>query len=161
LLYRKFKRFIITLCLLTSLSFGANASDAPGSLDLNELKGKVVIVDFWASWCVPCRRSFPWLNEMQAKYGDQGLVIIGVNEDASVDDFVGFLEEFPAQFKTIRDENGTLARKYDVVAMPSSYILDRDGNVAVRHLGFKVRLTDEYEAAIQSALAAPGLARND
>jgi len=128
---------------------------------LSNLKDKVVMVDFWASWCVPCRRSFPWLNEMQAKYADQGLVIIGINEDASADDSAEFLKEFPAQFNMVRDEDGALAREYDVVAMSSSYILDRDGNVVTRHLGFKVRLMDEYEAAIRSALGVPEVAQND
>jgi len=161
LLYRKSKHLIVTLCLSLLFFSVVNASDAPGGLDLSNLKGKVVMVDFWASWCVPCRRSFPWLNEMQAKYADQGLVIIGINEDASADDSVAFLKEFPAHFNMVRDEDGALAREYGVVAMPSSYILDRDGNVVTRHLGFKVRLMDEYEAAIRSALGAPEVAQND
>ena len=86
------------------------------------------------------------------KYRDQGLVIIGINEDAAEDDFVEFLKNFPAHFKTIRDTDGSLAREFDVVAMPSSYIFDRDGNVVARHLGFKVRLMDDYEAVIRNAL---------
>ena len=161
LLLRKPRLLIVTIGSLLFFSSGTSASDAAGSLDLGRWKGKVVIVDFWASWCVPCRRSFPWLNEMQAKYRDQGLVVIGVNEDASADDSVAFLKEVPAHFKTIRDEDGALAREFDVVAMPSSYILDRDGNVVTRHLGFKVRLMEEYEAVIREALSVPGLARND
>ena len=130
----------------------ANASDEPGMLDLGDSRGHVVLVDFWASWCVPCRRSIPWLNEMQAKYRDQGLIIIGVNEDTSESDVVEFLKEFPVHFKTIRDADGSLAREFDVVAMPSSYVLDRDGRVVARHLGFKVRLMDDYEAVIRNTL---------
>ena len=68
-----------------------------------------------------------------------------------------FLENFPAHFKNLRDTDGTLARKFDVVAMPSSYILDRDGNVIARHLGFKVRMMDDYEAVIRNALAGPDI----
>jgi cytochrome c biogenesis protein CcmG/thiol:disulfide interchange protein DsbE len=150
--YFQFKQLVVSICLVVLLSSGARASDESGILDLGDNKGKVVVVDFWASWCVPCRRSIPWLNKMQEKYRDQGLVIIGVNEDTSEADFDEFLKNYPAHFKTIRDAEGSLARKFDVVAMPSSYILDRDGNVVVRHLGFKVRSMDDYEAAIRNVL---------
>ncbi|MFT5500538.1 MAG: cytochrome c biogenesis protein CcmG/thiol:disulfide interchange protein DsbE [Woeseiaceae bacterium] len=150
--YFQFKQLVVSICLTVLLSSGARASDESVILDLGDNKGKVVVVDFWASWCVPCRRSIPWLNNMQEKYGDQGLVIIGVNEDTSEADFVEFLKNYPAHFKTVRDTEGSLARKFDVVAMPSSFILDRDGNVVARHLGFKVRMMDDYEAVIRDAL---------
>jgi cytochrome c biogenesis protein CcmG/thiol:disulfide interchange protein DsbE len=153
--YSQFKYPIISACLVLFLCSSANAADEPGSLDLSDSRGHVVVVDFWASWCVPCRRSIPWLNEMQEKYRDQGLVIIGVNEDTTEADFVQFLNDFPAHFRTIRDAEGTLAQKFGVVAMPSSYVIDRDGNVVARHLGFKVRLMDEYEAVIRDALSGP------
>jgi len=153
--YSQSKRLIISACLVILFSSSAGASDGPGILDLSDHEGKVVVVDFWASWCVPCRRSIPWLNEMQAKYRDQGLVIIGVNEDTSEADFVEFIKEIPPQFETIRDVEGALAQKFDVVAMPSSYVVDRDGRVVVRHLGFKVRLIEDYEAAIRNVLAGP------
>ena len=150
--YRQFKQLVVSACLAVVLSSGAHASDVSGILDLGDNRGHVVVVDFWASWCVPCRRSIPWLNNMQEKYRDQGLVIIGVNEDASEADLVEFLKDYPAHFKTVRDAEGSLARKFDVVAMPSSYILDRGGNVVARHFGFKVRSMDDYEAAIRNVL---------
>jgi len=155
--YAQSRHLVASACLLLLLSSGASASDDPELLDLSDHKGKIVVVDFWASWCVPCRRSIPWLNEMQAKYRDQGLVIIGVNEDASEADYIEFMKEFPPHFKTIRDAEGVLAQQFDVVAMPSNYILDRDGNVVVRHLGFKVRLMDDYEAFIRDALTGSGV----
>lgn len=150
--YSQSRHLIVSACLAMFLCSSASASDEPAILDLNDHEGQVVLVDFWVSWCVPCRRSIPWLNRMQEKYRDQGLVIIGVNEDAAEDDFVEFLKNFPAHFKIIRDTDGSLAREFDVVAMPSSYIFDRDGNVVARHLGFKVRLMDDYEAVIRNAL---------
>jgi len=120
--------------------------------DLAQYEGKVVIVDFWASWCVPCRRSFPWLNSMHEKYAENGLVIIGVNLDQVRADADSFLTEFPASFRIYFDESKELAREFDVVAMPSSYLLGRDGELRERHYGFKVKKQDEYEAAIIAAL---------
>jgi len=122
------------------------------NLDLSEYKGKVVVLDFWASWCVPCRRSFPWLNTMHDKYAKDGLVIIGINVDNESESAARFLQQFPAEFKISYDANGVLARKFDVQGMPSSFVIGRDGQMHARHLGFKVRRQDEYEAAIVAAL---------
>ena len=135
------------LCLLS-----ASLAIAAPSLDLERYAGKVVIVDFWASWCVPCRRSFPWLDEMQAKYADDGLVVIGVNEDADASEAAAFLAEFPVSFTLIDDEDGALAKEYDLVAMPSSYWLGRDGKILSHHLGFKVAKMAEYESDLRAAL---------
>lgn len=120
--------------------------------DLETYRGKVVVVDFWASWCVPCRRSFPWMNEMHSKYGDDGLVIIGVNMDADAADAQKFLGQYPAEFSVVYDPNGDLARQYDVIAMPSSYVFDRDGKQVAQHLGFKVKQQEEYEALLLETL---------
>jgi thiol-disulfide isomerase/thioredoxin len=123
---------------------------------LGEISGRVVWVDFWASWCVPCRRSFPWMNEMHRKYGRQGLQIIAVNLDMDRTAAEQFLRETPASFALRFDPDGELARVFDVKAMPSSYLLDPSGQVIERHLGFKLSDASEYEAAIRSALAARG-----
>jgi len=122
------------------------------AFDLTEFKGKVVVLDFWASWCVPCRRSFPWMNSMQERHGDDGLVIIGVNMDSDPAEATAFLQEFPADFQIINDPDGELAREHDVIAMPSSYVFDRSGVLLTRHLGFKVKRQDEYEAILVEAL---------
>ena len=127
-------------------------TDAATDFDLLEFRGKVVVLDFWASWCVPCRRSFPWMNSMQEKYGSDGLVIIGVNLDADDADAQAFLNETPAEFRIISDPDGTLARKHDVNAMPTSYVFDRSGNLVTRHLGFKVKRQEEYEALLVDTL---------
>jgi len=140
-------------CGLAMLAAAAPATPSAETLDLADYRGKIVIVDFWASWCVPCRRSFPWLNEMQAKYADQGLVVVGVNMDAEAGEADAFLKEFPADFRIVTDPGGTLAKQFDVIAMPSSYVLNGDGDIVARHLGFKVKKQDEYEAAIRNALA--------
>lgn len=122
------------------------------TLDLDSHMGKVVVVDFWASWCVPCRRSFPWLNQMNSKYGDDGLVIIGVNLDHERAEADAFLQEYPADFRIYFDDSKDLANEFEVIAMPSSYLIGRDGEVVQRHYGFKVKKQEEYEAAIVAAL---------
>ncbi len=142
----------ILILLAVSVVPIANMAIAADSLDLSKHRGKVVVVDFWASWCVPCRRSFPWMNEMQAKYGDDGLVIIGVNMDAEASEAEAFLRNYPADFTVIYDASGDLARRYDVIAMPSSYIFDQNGEQVARHLGFKVKKQTEYEALLVETL---------
>lgn len=96
---------------------------------------------------------------MQEKYGDVGLVIVAVNMDSDPADADLFLQSYPADFKIIYEPDGDLARKYDVVTMPSSYIHDRDGELVARHLGFKVKRQDEYESILIEALA-PAANRN-
>ena len=132
--------------------FAAAGQTTSGTLDLAQYEGKVVVIDFWASWCVPCRRSFPWLNDMHAKYADQGLVIIGVNVDASRDDATAFLSKYPADFQIHFDTTASLAKEYGVEAMPSSFVVGRDGQIKARHLGFKVKRQDEYEAILVDTL---------
>lgn len=130
------------------------ALSAPASSDslVSAREGKVVLVDFWASWCVPCRRSFPWMNAMLEKYADDGLVIVAVNLDkdrAAADEF---LAEIPAKFEIEFDPEASIAREYGVEAMPSSFVFGRDGELVAQHLGFKVKKQDEYEAVLVKAL---------
>lgn len=148
----RIRRDFVSIFFIFFLIGVADASDSQPIVDLGAHRGKVVVVDFWASWCVPCRRSFPWMDEMQDKYREQGLIIIAVNEDNSWDEAEEFLQAFPVRFEIVRDADGALAQEYDIVAMPSSYIFDRDGELVTRHLGFKTRLMDEYEAIIRDTL---------
>lgn len=128
------------------------AGGAPQSFDLADHQGKVVLLDFWASWCAPCRRSFPWMEEMHDKYSKDGLVIVAVNMDAEVNEAAAFLDEFSPPFAIAYDPSGTLARKFDVTAMPSSYLFDRDGKLVERHFGFKVKHQSDYEARLKEIL---------
>ena len=130
----------------------ATRAETGAGLDLAGYRGKVVIVDFWASWCVPCRRSFPWLNAMHEKYADDGLVIIGVNLDRERESAIEFLRDYPAQFQISYDPDATLAEEFGVLGMPSSYVIGRNGDTRSHHIGFKVKKQDEYEAAIVAAL---------
>ncbi len=141
------------LLLLSLFGFADNAAHAAGLADLGEVKGKLVWVDFWASWCEPCRRSFPWLNQMQARYAPQGLEVIGINLDSDKAAAQKFLREVPAHFTLKFDPEGKVATKFDVQAMPSSFLLDASGNVVASHLGFRLTDTAQYEAQIKKALS--------
>jgi thiol-disulfide isomerase/thioredoxin len=145
---------IFATAVVAALVFSGPAFSAEDALDLTQHQGKVVVLDFWASWCVPCRRSFPWWNTMQAKYADDGLVIIGVNLDNDSQDAATFLEEYSADFSIHYDIDKSLAKEYGVQAMPSTYILGRDGKVFATHFGFKVKQQEEYESVLVNALKA-------
>lgn len=126
-----------------------------GTVALQKLKGKVVYVDFWASWCGPCKQSFPWMNEMQAKYGPRGLQIVGVNLDVKTADAEKFLSEVPAQFTVAYDPKGDTAKRYAIKGMPSSVLVSADGKVIKVHAGFREDERKALEDAIVAALAQP------
>lgn len=144
-------KYVIAALLLAWAGVTAAAVEE-GELQLEQYRGKVVIVDFWASWCVPCRRSFPWMNAMQAKYEDQGLVVVAVNVDRDRSAADAFLAAVPADFRIHYDNDATVAAAFGVEAMPSSYVIGRNGEILARHLGFKVKKQDEYEAILVAAL---------
>jgi cytochrome c biogenesis protein CcmG, thiol:disulfide interchange protein DsbE len=95
------------------------------TIALEQLRGRVVYLDFWASWCGPCRRSFPWMNEIEQRYAGRGLTIVAVNVDAKREDAERFLHQYPATFAVVYDASGATPRAYDVKAMPSSYPMVR------------------------------------
>lgn len=122
------------------------------SFDLARLRGRVVVVDFWASWCKPCRQSIPWLNAMRTRYGADGLVVIGINVDAERVEADRFLREVPIEFEIVFDPQGELAKEFKVRGMPSSYVFDRTGKLVQTHLGFRDAKKDENEAALKALL---------
>jgi len=119
----------------------------------DSLKGKIVMVDFWASWCGPCKETFPEMNELQKKYGSQGLVIIAVNEDEEGSDMRDFLKQNPAAFTVVRDPEQKLVAAAGAQTMPSSFILDATGKVRFAHSGFHGAETrKQYEQEIETLL---------
>ena len=122
------------------------------NVSLNALKGQVVLVDFWASWCAPCRESFPFLNRMHRQYNAQGLHILGINVDEKCTDATRFLDKIPAQFSVLYDAAGETPKAYDLKVMPSSYLIGRDGKIRIVHKGFRTKDEAALEAAIASAL---------
>jgi len=122
-------------------------------VSLDKLRGKVVYVDFWASWCAPCRRSFPFMNEMQQKYGAKGLTIIGINVDKRRPDADKFLGLIPAQFAIVFDDTGATPAAYAAKAMPSSYLIDTRGNVTYIERGFLDESKGHIEERVKALLA--------
>jgi thiol-disulfide isomerase/thioredoxin len=125
------------------------------AVSLEKLRGKVVYVDFWASWCAPCKRSFPWMNDMQAKYGPRGLAIVAINVDRKRADADRFLEQAPARFSVVYDSAGVTPAAYGVRAMPSSYLIDASGRVVDVELGFREERKAELEQRIRALVGAP------
>ena len=121
-----------------------------GTVNLTDYKGKVVYVDFWASWCGPCRQSFPWMNEMQAKYGARGFVVLGVNVDAKRDEADKFLAQNPARFTLAFDAKGETPKSFAIKGMPTSVLVGADGLVINQHSGFR----DEERAALEASIVA-------
>ena len=126
-------------------------------LDLSLYKGKVVYLDFWASWCNPCRQSFPWMNELQNTYRGDGLVVIGINVDHDRQLAEGFLHKTPAEFDILYDPDGAIARRFEFKDMPTSVLIDRDGRVRYVHAGFFPKKRSEYLAHVQALLGNKAL----
>ncbi|WP_022939823.1 TlpA disulfide reductase family protein [Psychromonas hadalis] len=130
------KHLLLTVVLILNLfssSVYANAGWL-NEFDLNQYKNKVVYLDFWASWCGPCRKLFPWLNKMQEKYKDDGLVVIGINLDRDKKMADRFLTKLPANFLLYSDPTGELGEKYKLQGMPSSFIFDGTGQLSITHV---------------------------
>jgi cytochrome c biogenesis protein CcmG/thiol:disulfide interchange protein DsbE len=130
------------------VSLGANAA-VP---ELAEYRGHVVWLDFWASWCGPCRQSFPWMQSMQQRYASQGLIVVAVNLDHQQRDADHFLAGFAHDFTVRFDSAAALASSMNVKTMPTSFLLDSSGNIVASHVGFKQRDEKRYEQEMEQLL---------
>lgn len=119
-----------------------------GDKTLEDYRGQYLYVDFWASWCGPCRQSFPWMNEMQDKYDTHGLKIIAINLDEIRDDANRFLDDVHADVDIAFDASGATAQAYSVKGMPSSYLINPAGEIVFSHIGFRARDEAQLEAKI-------------
>jgi thiol-disulfide isomerase/thioredoxin len=124
-----------------------------GKVSLHDFRGKVVLVDFWASWCIPCRQSFPWMSSMKERYAAQGLVIVAINLDKKREAADAFLGEFPVQFPVLFDPMGLSAEAFNVEGMPSSFIVSRTGEILYSHIGFEQAKAQKVEDQIKEALS--------
>ncbi len=164
-LYSRFKKLIYILLLCIGIPGVVVASIQKGnvfpSLDgfnlegtlPEDMKGKIVLVDFWASWCVPCRDSFPVLDEIYQKYRDQGVEIIAVSVDKNEKAYHKFLKRYAPTFPIVRDVEQKLVAEVKIAAMPTSFLLDKEGVVRFVHEGFYRNKTGgEYVEEIESLI---------
>jgi thiol-disulfide isomerase/thioredoxin len=161
-------RKLLAAVVLAVLVSAPSAASGPADLDLRSvdgkafslasLKGRVVVLDFWASWCVPCRASVPFFDRLQATYGSAGLSVVGLTLEADDDAVAAFLEDVPPAFAIVRDPSGRAGEQFEVLAMPTTFLLDREGRVVARFEGSDHRVHDAIEAAAKTLLAGGALA---
>lgn len=156
--------FRISLAVLALYGFlgSGNAIAAPApdfklqgqqkQVKLSDYRGQIVYIDFWASWCQPCRKSFTWMNKMQSLYGKDGFKVIAINLDEDRKKADIFLKQIPANFDVAYDPRGNTAESYNVKAMPSSYLVDKQGNVIHANLGFRGNDEEKLEAKIRELI---------
>jgi len=124
-------------------------------LQRSQLAGKVTYVDFWASWCIPCRASFPWLDGMVRKYQDRGFRVIGVNKDQEAGEIERFVKRYPVSFPLTTDPLDSLAKSLRVTVMPTAYLIDRRGMIHAVHRGFRTQDMEKLEQEIVALLEQP------
>lgn len=133
-------------CSLASLDGGQR-------YDLRQFRGKVLYVDFWASWCTPCIQSFPFLNQLDGELRDKGLQVVAINLDERRADAQGFLDERPARFNVAVDDSKACPQAFGVKAMPSSYLVDRKGVIRHVHWGFRPHEAEQVRGLVEQLLA--------
>ncbi len=163
------QRMIILLCSVLAVGHSQNlsaaengdaipdcaltaASDAT-TYTFKQFEGKVLYVDFWASWCGPCAKSFPFMNHLDQTFKQRGLQVIGVNLDEKQGDAQDFLAKNPAGFAIATDNHEQCASDFGLQAMPSSYLVDRKGHIRHIHLGFKPGEAEQLEMLVEQLLA--------
>jgi peroxiredoxin len=120
------------------------------TMKLDDYRGKVVYLDFWASWCPPCRSAFPQVDRIYAKYRERGLEVVAVNQDQELAEALRFVEKQPISFTLVTDRDHGIAERYGVKTMPSAYLIDRKGVVRHVHRGFK----QDSAAALEEQIVA-------
>jgi thiol-disulfide isomerase/thioredoxin len=134
----------------SSLTLPGRAAGSPVSLD--KLRGRIVMLNFWASWCGPCREEFPLLDQMYKRYRAAGVTIVGVNVEPDSSDAEGFLAHTPVSFPIAFDRDSVASQRFRVDAMPTTVLIDRDGAVRWTHRGYKAGDENEYLDQIRSLL---------
>lgn len=159
--FQQFKRLFLTALLCGTLIAPAGAvavkETAPDftlktksgkNLRLNDFRGKVVMINFWATWCAPCRQELPHMEALYKKYKDRGFVLLGVNIDNDSVAAKKMAEEFKLTFPVLYDEKQQTSKLYKLKAMPSTFIVDRGGKVHEVHLGYKPGYEKSYDKTI-------------
>jgi len=140
-------------CLACVCLLSISAGHAAPSIDLKDFRGRVVYLDFWASWCAPCLQSFPWMQAMQDSYERQGLTVVAVNLDHYREDAERFLAKFHPKFDVRFDPQGEVAARFKIQGMPTSVIIDRHGVPRFTHIGFRPVDQAAFEDQLRQILA--------
>jgi len=127
-------------------------SSSGKNLKLSEYRGDVVMINFWASWCGPCRQEMPLLEDLYREYEPLGFTILGVNVEEDSSKAKNMLKQIPVSFPVLFDNTSKVSKLYDVVAMPSTVLVDRDGNVRYLHHGYKPGYIDTYQEQVRSLI---------
>lgn len=153
---KNFALLLFLLCLVYDVSadpMGQTPPNCPAldlvteqKFDLTQLNGKVVLIDFWATWCPPCKKSMPFLNALRNQYLSKGFEILAINVDENTADARGFLSSNPVDYLMTFDTTGECPAAYTVKAMPSSYLIGKDGKIRKVFLGFR----DEEKSIIEA-----------
>lgn len=143
---------VVLLIFLSPLLYGNDDTPFTYSDVIKNYEGKVVYLDFWASWCAPCRKSFPWMNELKSKFDSDQFVVVSVNLDADEKLAEKFLSQTPANFPIIYDPKGDLASELKLKGMPSSFLINAEGKIMSAHMGFTEKKKLRYEQEIRELL---------
>lgn len=127
-------------------------SQSGKNLKLSEYAGNVVLLNFWASWCGPCRLEMPLLNDLHNKYAALGFVVLGVNVEEQTDKARSYLADIPVDFPILFDDKNVVSKLYDVVAMPTTVMIDRNGNMRYLHKGYKPGDENKYKKMVKKLI---------
>ena len=143
----------VIILLSNDVSAGIEQTSAPDftlkrvdgrNLRLSEYRGEVVLINFWASWCGPCRQEMPILSDLHERYKSLGFTVLGINVEEDSTDARRLLGKMPVSFPVLLDNTSSVSKQYDVVAMPSTVLVDRNGNMRYLHKGYKPGLEEQY-----------------
>jgi len=138
---------------------GRDGTVRPAKVSLDKYKGKVVFVDFWASWCGPCRQSLPLYEKLRAELADKDFIILAVNLDEQDAEALAFLKEHPVQYTVLRDPAGDVPKAFGLVGMPTAYLIDQHGVVHSHHSGFNPPDIDTLRKEVHGLLGMHGDAK--
>jgi peroxiredoxin len=163
--YATISRFLLLLILYMGLTENVPAetvqdaapdftlkSQKNGNLKLSELRGKVILINFWASWCGPCRQEMPVLDELYRHYRSLDFTILGVNVEQNSDDAESLLKDVPVSFPILFDTENKISKLYGVKGMPSTVLVDRDGKIRYVHMGYQPGVEAEYQTQIRALI---------
>jgi peroxiredoxin len=158
-------RILISILLSLCVAVSACAREVDGvapdftlksnqgeNIRLSDLRGQVVMLNFWASWCGPCRQEMPILDELYKRYNPAGFTLLGVNVDADIEAANKLLEEIPVSFPVVYDTNSKVSEAYNVDAMPTTIFIDREGKLRYLHRGYRPGDEQEYRNIIKELI---------